>query len=880
MELCRSSFWAEKSATVDSFIPPGTSKVGFPYGNGLVFDLGRLCQPMGCDDPRSTLLRFGDAESYLVRDFQSLESFDYFGRMHLVYFPNSSSLHAGSETTFVPSYTSRFGGATRRLDRQFQPAPEFSIEPLLPEIERKGVAFVAHHLNGGGGRGPDGVPWTTDHMLLRAFRSRAVLGLEFWNEDTRYRTRVCSHDFCRPNGGNLGVFLGQERGYERHEKLEAETGNPLIDTVLKALESPGVEYNALPGEFRHLALPLEEARRGFISGGNAGGLFELVPFDVVNGLWQEDTDEVEHVLHHGAYDWDIMNLRGLDFEQNADLVVPRGWLQPGEPRRMFMAGGSDAHGDFNYRRAGYFLGTEDANDTAIGKPRNLVFAGAPEGPVIYHEDPKFEHPGAGVEPSSVSGQERTSVRLQSSAAPSRQPPDSGRLPGDRKPGVTDPGGVIGPIEDPILDPGDLRPPVNPPIDVTPPITDPVVDPGEPPPVFNPPDVGGPIEDPILDPGDLRPPVNPPIDVTPPITDPVINPGEPPPVFNPPDVGGPIEDPILDPGDPPPDDPPSNPPSLPPEVGLGLDIRSHTQEQIIRALRKGRFCVTDGPAIRMAIDKNGNQQIDEGDVQMGDVYSFSKLGSNPGGPPQTVTLLTEVISTEEFGPLVDIDVYVGAQPAPRPGGSTVPVEPRMYAPLIHGPGGFGDDAAISPQVSYVSQNRTYVRQKDRYWNGEFLGDNLTWNQTSGNALRYSHTLVTTLDLDRYQVGQGVSTDRFFVRAFAVTAGNHSLHIPNRYAFTNPIWILRTEPILAPPGNEPDPGTGGGNGTGTPPPTGSDPITPPAVQAFRMADGTTVLIFDGTLQRTSNLREPFADVPAAASPFYMPIDGSSTFYRARR
>src|SRR5207237_1174820 len=81
---------------------------------------------------------------------------------------------------------------------------------------------------------------------------------------------------------------------------------------------------------------------------------------------------------HGCTDWDTMNLRGLEFENNRDLA----WLPPGQPRRMFAGGGSDAHGDLNYRRAGYFLGATDATDTAIGKPRNLLFVGDPAGPQI------------------------------------------------------------------------------------------------------------------------------------------------------------------------------------------------------------------------------------------------------------------------------------------------------------------------------------------------------------------------------------------------------------------------------------------------------------------------------------------------------------------
>lgn len=76
--------------------------------------------------------------------------------------------------------------------------------------------------------------------------------------------------------------------------------------------------------------------------------------------------------------WDILQLRGLDKSRTSSLS----WLPAGQPRRIFAAGGSDAHGDFNYRREGYFFGTDSVNDTAIGKPRNLVQVGLAEGTPI------------------------------------------------------------------------------------------------------------------------------------------------------------------------------------------------------------------------------------------------------------------------------------------------------------------------------------------------------------------------------------------------------------------------------------------------------------------------------------------------------------------
>ena len=166
-----------------------------------------------------------DGQSFLVHDFQSLESFEYYGREHLLHFPNSSNLRIGNDTTFVPSYTSRFGGATRRLDRSDVPGEPLPGAPLS-EFERKGVVFVAHHMNRSGSRGPDGVPWTQDHMLLKAFRSPAVLGLEFWNEAHDFGPEFAATISAGQRRG-LGVFLGQEIGTSGMKCFRPEALNRL-----------------------------------------------------------------------------------------------------------------------------------------------------------------------------------------------------------------------------------------------------------------------------------------------------------------------------------------------------------------------------------------------------------------------------------------------------------------------------------------------------------------------------------------------------------------------------------------------------------------------------------------------------------------------------
>ncbi len=173
-------------------------------------------------------------------------------------------------------------------------------------------------------------------MVDRAWRSPAVLGFEFWNENRRRYSTV------RPeNAGNTAQ--GYETGYERDD----------------------TQWST------HLEL-VENGRRGLAP--NGAGAFELYPFDYQHDVFGYANFGFEEKLVEGCYAWDRINLRGLNPRETASLA----WLPSGQPRKMFMAGGSDAHGDFNYRRDGYMTGTGEVNDTAIGTPRNLVQVGAPQ----------------------------------------------------------------------------------------------------------------------------------------------------------------------------------------------------------------------------------------------------------------------------------------------------------------------------------------------------------------------------------------------------------------------------------------------------------------------------------------------------------------------
>src|SRR4029453_1094026 len=86
---------------------------------------------------------------------------------------------------------------------------------------------------------------------------------------------------------------------------------------------------------------------------------------------------------------------------------------------------------------------------------------------------------------------------------------------------------------------------------------------------------------------------------------------------------------------------------------------------------------------------------------------------------------------------------------------------------------------------ISQNQAYSRMEDNYW----LDSRLTTSPAPGDP--FAFTWAFTLDLEHYEVGKGITANRFFVRAFAKTGGNAGAQHPSRYAFPNPIWLLRDD-----------------------------------------------------------------------------------------
>jgi hypothetical protein len=556
---------------------PGT-KYGdlIPWGNGQEWSTKNLCfgtvnlglTSVSCESLGIDLL--GETATHpdavLVNDIQSA-SVDY-ARNHIVYLPRSAA-DAGA---FVASDTGKYGGAGRRF-----------VE-LRPEIERHGYFFAAHSL---GHFELDGImpdigptdPAWTDHLYDQAWRSPAWLGLQFWNEDGRLnepvegwsafttQTPSPSADHCLHFGPNpVGQWSymcpepGGDVGYERYD-------SPVL----------GIPY---------ATLPVDRAQAGFGS-----GLFHLQVEAPITGRWPKVSKGVEEKLHHGAFTWDRLNHWGLNLGKTLELDWLPSFLAP---RRLFMAGGSDAHGDLNYRRTGYMIRTDGINDTAFAKPRNLVEV------------------------------------------------------------------------------------------------DPAVDPRNP--------------------------------------------------------------------------------------------KLRSQDQVTHALADGRFSITDGPALRIAVDRNGNGVIDAGEPGMGDVVVLQPQDRR--GLP----LLVEWKSTDEFGGVRRIDIYVGArsseddltQPSDEIGRTYAPYQPGVIHTSIPGLG--------LPDT--VVEDPPYDRMNDNYWRDPtgLLG----FTPLDG----MSGVRRIFLDLGQFPAMRNVPADRFFVRAFAVTETRDPGDLCvvdhegclRRYAFANPIWVI--------------------------------------------------------------------------------------------
>ena len=536
-------------------VGPGNWKLA--YGNGLEFDVLHLCSGWNKwvawgNSCLGSYLYEPVSDGFLIKDIQGENEYLY-SREHLIYIPNKSS----DPNAFVASNTGKYGGARRRLwvDHGDQKA-------LLPELKNQAVAFIAHPLNAGGGdAGPGSVPWTA-HMYEQAWRSPDVLGMQLWNGSVRLKTKV-------DNGFQSGDGEARDQGYF--------FDGGVIDDEAEICDG--------------------QPREGFET-----GLFELQPYySLENRSFSSRTTELEEKLHHGAAEWEKLLRRGLDTTRTSALS----WLPAGEPRRFFMAGGSDAHGDLNYRREGYMRHTDTINDNALGKARNLVFLGDPELPRDTNDRPDW---------------------------------------------------------------------------------------------------------------------------------------------------------------------------------CGKPAERHSQSQLVDALKEGNFSVTDGPALRIIVDKNSNGIIDDGDTPMGGIVELFGETELP--------IIVQWISTPEFGPIARVHLYVGV----RSGGG-VDGKSRTYAPANQGPRNAAILPGATPVSSYTHNGRTYVRMEDNYWKDP-TGD-LSVSVPSGSL---GGQALIRLPIEALEPALGHRAERLYVRAFAETAvkdldGCQNSAAARRkgactqhYAFTNPVWAI--------------------------------------------------------------------------------------------
>lgn len=142
-----------------------------------------------------------------------------------------------------------------------------------------------------------------------------------------------------------------------------------LETAFAAPEVLGVEFWNEDGRLRTNADRTNSVDGRFPFLEVEASNYLPVIWKALNWSWGAfNEDALVHRLYHGAGMWDELLRWG---------ITPARLQAAGRkgPRKMFVAGGSDAHGDLNFRRTGRGTGWSGANDTAIGKPRNLTFVG-------------------------------------------------------------------------------------------------------------------------------------------------------------------------------------------------------------------------------------------------------------------------------------------------------------------------------------------------------------------------------------------------------------------------------------------------------------------------------------------------------------------------
>ena len=412
------------------------------------------------------------------------------------------------------------------------------LHDVLNEIQAGGFAFLAHPIEShqpGSPAGPDIVPYSSI-ALDRAWRSPAILGLQLWNEN----------DFVVSSPNRLSPTV------------VFETRDGLTTRYSFNWPFQGHTYGNFPWKWQRYA-SLARVRD----------------------------------LYHGAFTWDRYLRKGLNPGETRTIS----WLQPGEPRKWFMAGGSDAHGDWNYRRKGRPCANRwcdvPITDAAIANPRNLV---------------SMVRPSTGVV----------------------DPPTATDRIGER---------ATGP-------------------------------------------------------------------------------------------------------------------------------KRYSNVEVLGALRSGAFSVTDGPAIRIAFDRNNNGIVDDGDLPMGSTLDYFAGDHIP--------VLIEWISTPEFGPLAAIDVYIG-----NPTTTFAPSDVRPAGITAAGDG-YAADPSNTLKIRLADEfGRTVVTQAARIgYRGVaklFIGPAQFRLAGNDSALSYVRAVAKT-------IAAGQASD-LGLCAGAWAAGSKC---GSRLAYSNPVW----------------------------------------------------------------------------------------------